>query len=234
MLLLFPSCSGKSKAIGEAITERDSLPMMSTLGVTTLISDSGVTRYRVNTEEWQVFDRKKPSYWAFEKGGLGGMNLIACVDSNWAISNKGEILVSIPADKKLFKELTDGKVVVGDRRTMESIPGGTTLGGRTNIILTSDQNYSYGNAKIVHDMDEAMEELKNYADEDIFVVGGEKVYKEFFPYCERAYITKVDYEYQADAYLENLEESDEWIMTHDSDEWTYYDLEYYFYQYKRR
>ena len=41
------------------------------------------------------------------------MNLIACVDSNWAISNKGEILVSIPADKKLFKELTDGKVVVG-------------------------------------------------------------------------------------------------------------------------
>ena len=162
------------------------------------------------------------------------MNLIACVDSNWAISNKGEILVSIPADKKLFKELTDGKVVVGDRRTMESIPGGTTLGARTNIILTSDQNYSYGNAKIVHDMDEAMEELKNYADEDIFVVGGEKVYKEFFPYCERAYITKVDYEYQADAYLENLEESDEWIMTHDSDEWTYYDLEYYFYQYKRR
>lgn len=112
--------------------------------------------------------------------------------------------------------------------------GGTTLGGRTNIILTSDQNYSYGNAKIVHDMDEAMEELKNYADEDIFVVGGEKVYKEFFPYCERAYITKVDYEYQADAYLENFEESDEWIMTHDSDEWTYYDLEYYFYQYKRR
>ena len=65
MLLLFPSCSGKSKAIGEAITERDSLPMMSTLGVTTLISDSGVTRYRVNTEEWQGFDRKKPSYWAF-------------------------------------------------------------------------------------------------------------------------------------------------------------------------
>ncbi len=68
MLLLLSSCGGKSKAIGEAITERDSLPMMSTLGVTTLISDSGVTRYRVNTEEWQVFDRKKPSYWAFEKG----------------------------------------------------------------------------------------------------------------------------------------------------------------------
>lgn len=54
------------------------------------------------------------------------------------------------------------------------------------------------------------------------------------PYCSRAYITKVDYEYEADAYLEDLEKSDEWIMTHDSDEWTYYDLEYYFYQYKRK
>lgn len=68
MLLSFSSCDGKAKAIGDAITERDSLPMMQTMGVTTLISDSGVTRYRVNTEEWLVFDRKKPSYWAFEKG----------------------------------------------------------------------------------------------------------------------------------------------------------------------
>ena len=54
--------------MGAAITERDSLPVMDTRGVTTLVSDSGVTRYRINTEEWLVFDRKNPSYWAFEKG----------------------------------------------------------------------------------------------------------------------------------------------------------------------
>ena len=68
MLLLFPSCGGKKKITGDAITERDSMAVMQTSGVTTLISDSGVTRYRVNTEEWTVYDRKKPSYWAFEKG----------------------------------------------------------------------------------------------------------------------------------------------------------------------
>lgn len=68
MLLLFSACEGRQKTIGEAITERDSLPVMKTVGVTSLISDSGVTRYRVNTEEWLVYDRKKPSYWAFEKG----------------------------------------------------------------------------------------------------------------------------------------------------------------------
>ena len=66
MLLLFSSCSGKKKELGDAITERDSMAVMDTRGVTTLVSDSGVTRYRINTEEWLVFDRKNPPYWAFE------------------------------------------------------------------------------------------------------------------------------------------------------------------------
>ena len=68
MLLLFPSCDGNNKTVGAAITQRDSLPIMETKGVTTLISDSGVTRYRIKTREWLVYDRKVPSYWAFEKG----------------------------------------------------------------------------------------------------------------------------------------------------------------------
>ena len=68
MLLLFSSCSGKKKELGDAITELDSMAVMDTRGVTTLVSDSGVTRYRINTEEWLVFDRKNPPYWAFEKG----------------------------------------------------------------------------------------------------------------------------------------------------------------------
>lgn len=68
MLLLLSSCDGQKKAVGDAITERDSLPVMNTLGVTTLISDSGVTRYRMTTEQWEMFDRKNPPYWSFEKG----------------------------------------------------------------------------------------------------------------------------------------------------------------------
>lgn len=68
MFLLFSACSGRKKELGKAITERDSLPVLDTRGVTTLISDSGVTRYRIVTEEWLMFDRKNPPYWAFEKG----------------------------------------------------------------------------------------------------------------------------------------------------------------------
>lgn len=68
MFILFPACSGGEKNMAEAITERDSLPSMRTLGVTTLISDSGITRYKIITEEWEIYDKKNPPYWAFEKG----------------------------------------------------------------------------------------------------------------------------------------------------------------------
>ena len=68
MFVLFPACSGKNKNLAEAISENDTLPSMKTLGVTTLISDSGITRYKVVAEEWLIYDKKNPPYWAFEKG----------------------------------------------------------------------------------------------------------------------------------------------------------------------
>ena len=68
MFVLFPACSGKDKDLAEAITQRDSLPSMKSLGVTTFISDSGITRYKIIAEEWCIFDKKEPPYWAFEKG----------------------------------------------------------------------------------------------------------------------------------------------------------------------
>ena len=68
MFVLFSACSGKNKNLADAISENDTLPSMTSLGVTTLISDSGITRYKIVTEEWTIFDKKNPPYWAFEKG----------------------------------------------------------------------------------------------------------------------------------------------------------------------
>ena len=68
MFLFFPSCGGKKQDMEAAVTEKDSLPDMSTLGVTSLVSDSGMIRYKIITEEWLVFANRKPSYWSFEKG----------------------------------------------------------------------------------------------------------------------------------------------------------------------
>lgn len=68
MFVIFPACSGKDKNLAEAISENDTLPSMTSFGVTTLISDSGITRYKVVAEEWLIHDKKNPPYWAFEKG----------------------------------------------------------------------------------------------------------------------------------------------------------------------
>ena len=68
MFVLFPSCTGKKKNLADAISENDTLPSMTSRGVTTLISDSGITRYKIVTEEWIIHDKKEPPCWAFEKG----------------------------------------------------------------------------------------------------------------------------------------------------------------------
>lgn len=162
------------------------------------------------------------------------MQLIAAVDSNWAIGNKGELLVSIPQDKKQFQELTMGGVILGGRKTMEGLPGGTTLKGRRNVILTNRKDYRYSDGVIVHSVEEALEELRQFPEEQIYIIGGEQIYRQFLPYCDKAYITKIDYAYEADTHFPNLDEDPEWEMTHISDEQTYYDLEYHFTIYQRK
>ena len=161
------------------------------------------------------------------------MNLIAAVDKNWAIGCKNKLLVSIPADMKFFRETTTGKVVVMGRKTLESFPNGQPLKKRVNIVLTRDKNFKAGDAIIVHSMEELREELKKYPSEDIYVIGGETIYKQLLDDCDVAHMTKIDHAYEADAYFPNLDEKEEWKITATSDEQTYFDLEYYFYKYDK-
>ena len=162
------------------------------------------------------------------------MNLIAAVDKNWAIGLHNKLLVSIPADMKFFREVTTGNVVVMGRKTLESFPNGQPLKKRTKIVLTSDPDYQVKDAVVVHNMDELHEELKKYPSDSIYIIGGESVYRQLLDECDVAHITKIDYEYEADAYFPNLDENPEWEITADSDEQTYFDLEYYFYKYEKR
>ena len=161
------------------------------------------------------------------------MNLIAAVDKNWAIGKENKLLVSIPADMKFFRETTTGKVVVMGRKTLESFPNGLPLKNRVNVVLTHDENYKVSDAIIVHSMDELHEELKKYNSEDIYIIGGETIYRQMLDECDVAHITKIDFAYDADAYFPNLDERSEWKVTADSEEQTYFDLEYYFYKYER-
>ena len=162
------------------------------------------------------------------------MNLIAAVDKNWAIGYKNQLLVRIPEDQKWFRESTTGKVVIMGRKTLESFPNGRPLKNRTNIVITSDMNYQVNDAIVVHSIEEALEAVKDYNDDDIYVIGGESIYRQMLPLCKVAHITKIDYAYQADAYFPNLDAMPEWELTADSDEQTYFDLEYYFLKYQRK
>ena len=162
------------------------------------------------------------------------MNLIAAVDKNWAIGRNNKLLVSIPDDMKFFRETTTGKVVVMGRKTLESFPGKKPLKNRVNIVLTGDRSYQADGAVIVHDMEELHEELKKYPSEDIYVIGGESIYKQLLDECDVAHITKIDFAYEADACFPNLDEKEAWVVTADSEEQTYFDLEYHFYKYEKK
>lgn len=161
------------------------------------------------------------------------MNLIAAVDKNWAIGKDNGLLVSIPADMKFFRETTTGKVVVMGRKTLESFPNGLPLKNRVNIVLTTDYSYQVKDAVIVHSKEELEEELQKYNSEDIYVIGGESVYRLLLDACDTAHITKINYAYEADAFFPNLDENPDWEIVADSEEQTYFDLEFYFLKYQK-
>ena len=161
------------------------------------------------------------------------MNVIVAVDDNWAIGMQNKLLVSIPADMKFFRETTMGKVVVMGRKTLESFPGGQPLKKRTNIVLTREKQYQVKDAIVVHTVEELLEELKKYDEKDIYVIGGETVYRQLLPYCKVAHVTKVHHTYEADTFFPNLDEMSDWAVTGVSEEQTYFDLEYEFVRYER-
>lgn len=162
------------------------------------------------------------------------MNVIAAVDANWAIGNKNRLLTSIPADMKFFREKTTGHVVVMGRKTLESFPNGLPLKNRINIVLTANRSYKAKDAIIVHTKEELLEELKKYDSKELYVIGGGSIYEMLLPYCDTAYITKIDHAYAADTYFPNLDQMDEWEMTDVSEEQTCFDLEYVFAKYERK
>lgn len=162
------------------------------------------------------------------------MNLIASADKNWGIGFKNKLLVSIPTDMKFFRQTTTGKVVVMGRKTLESFPNGLPLKNRTNIVMTANRDYRVKDAVIVHTLEELLEELKQYTSDEIYVIGGERIYRQLLPYCDTAYITRIDHAFQADTFLPDLDTMEEWKMTEEGEEQTCFDLEYRFTKYQRQ
>lgn len=162
------------------------------------------------------------------------MNCIVAVDKNWAIGYQNELLVSIPADMRFFRDVTANKVVIMGKNTLESFPGGHPLKNRVNIVIALEKDYKVKDATVVYSIEEALEEAKKYKSEDIYVIGGASIYRQMLPYCEVAHITKIDYAYLADTYFPNLDAMDGWVLAEETEEQTYYDLPYTFCRYERK
>ena len=103
------------------------------------------------------------------------------------------------------------------RKTLESFPGKKPLKNRINIVLTKDPQYTAEDVKIFHSVDELMGTLENYEPSDVFVCGGEMVYQLLLPYCDTAYITKVDAPAEAEKFMVNLDEQPDWELAYVSE-----------------
>lgn len=160
------------------------------------------------------------------------MNMIVAADKNWAIGKDNSLLVVIPADQKTFRNMTLGKTVIMGRKTLESLPGGRPLELRKNIVLTRNGGYQAKGVTVVHSVKELLEELGNDK-EEAFVIGGGTVYEELLPYCDTVHVTRIDQAYEADTYFPDLDKMEEWEITEESEEQTYFDLEYTFVKYER-
>ena len=162
------------------------------------------------------------------------MNLIVAVDNNWAIGNKNKLLNSIPEDMKFFRTTTTGKVVIMGRKTLESFPNGLPLKNRMNIVISAKEGYKVKDAVVVPSIEAALKEAGKYPTEDVYVIGGDSIYRQMLPYCDVAHVTKMDYCYEADTWFPNLDKDEEWEVIARSEERTYFDLEYEFDMYVRK
>lgn len=118
------------------------------------------------------------------------MKAIVAVDMDWAIGNEGNLLFKIPRDMKHFKRCTEGKIVLMGRKTFDSMSR-VPLPNRTNLILTNSDmpitvnpNCCIGNEKFIDEL------LKRFGTRDVFIIGGESIYKHYLDKCDELIITK--------------------------------------------
>lgn len=162
------------------------------------------------------------------------MKLILAADENWAIGKNGGLLCHIPGDLKYFKERTKGKTVVMGRPTLESLPGGRPLPGRDNIVLTSREDYSPQGVLVVHSESELDNALASYNSDDVFIIGGGKVYRDFLSQCDTCYITKIYEKFEADTWFVNLDEMAEFEVVWQSEVQEEKGIRYQFFEYRRK
>ncbi len=164
---------------------------------------------------------------------MNTLKMIVAAASDWGIGKNGDLLFSIKQDMKFFRETTMDNVVIMGRKTLESFPGGRPLKNRVNIVFTRNKDSLGEDVIAVSSVDELFEVLKEYKDKKAFVIGGGEIYSLLLPYCESAYITKVDAKADADTYIADFDCDSQWKVAEESEKHTEGDYNFKFVLYKR-
>lgn len=132
------------------------------------------------------------------------VSMIAAVGKNLELGKNNDLIWHFKEDMKFFKDTTMGHTVVMGRKTFESLP--KALPGRKNIVISSNAEYQAQGATVVTSVEEALQIADN---EELFVIGGGKIYAEFLPYADKLYLTEIDAECaDADTYFPHFNKSD--------------------------
>ena len=137
------------------------------------------------------------------------MELIVAVYDDWGIGRDGTQPIALSVDRKFFREMTKGCMVIAGRRTVADFPGQKPLPGRVNVALTRSGKEIPG-FTVCASAEEAVELAKTA--QRAMVIGGGSIYRQLLPYCDTAYITKVHVTPESDTFFPNLDEMDEWYI----------------------
>jgi dihydrofolate reductase len=130
------------------------------------------------------------------------ISIIVAVSDDWGIGKDNELLWHISEDLKRFKKMTTGNAVIMGKKTWESLPR-KPLPGRKNIVLTDNPNESIENSVTAYSIEDALSKCK--PDEEIFIIGGGSIYRQFMPIADRLYITHVHKKAPADIYFPEID-----------------------------
>ena len=129
------------------------------------------------------------------------ITIVAAIASNNVIGQKNSLPWDIPEDLKRFKQLTSGHIILMGRKTFDSI--GRPLPNRTNIVITKDTNYQKKGIEIVFDEREALNLIKDL-NQEVFIIGGSKIYELFEPWATSLMITRVLKDFEGDAFFPDI------------------------------
>ncbi len=137
------------------------------------------------------------------------ISMIVAYGKNWEIGLNNEMLWHISEDFKNFKTITSGHHILMGRKTFESI--GKPLPNRTSLVL-SNSGFEHEGVHTFSDVQEAFNFARESAEEELFIIGGANIYETLFPYVDKMYLSEVDFEGVADAFLKPIDFST-WDLT---------------------